>query len=78
VSYRTSSGPWPQAYSWRRWCSYLVGVEAAAGSFLLATVTNLAVKSGIVAIAGGRGLAARVRPGFAGLAARTAVLLPRS
>lgn len=53
----------------------LVGVEAAAGSYLLATVTNLAVKSGIVVVGGGRALAARVLPGFAALGALTGALL---
>ena len=48
---------------------------AAGGSFLLATLTNLLVKSGLVLVVGGRALAARVLPGFAALAAVTVVLL---
>jgi uncharacterized membrane protein (DUF4010 family) len=50
-------------------------VQAAGGSFLLATLTNLVVKSGIVLVVGRRALAARVLPGFAALAAVTVVLL---
>ncbi len=53
----------------------LASVEAAGGSFLLATLTNLLVKAGIVLVVGGRALAARVLPGFAALAAVTVVLL---
>jgi uncharacterized membrane protein (DUF4010 family) len=55
--------------------SGVVTAEAAGGAFLLATLTNLAVKSGIVAFVGGRALAARVLPGFAALALITVVFL---
>jgi uncharacterized membrane protein (DUF4010 family) len=55
--------------------SGVVTAEAAGGSFLLATLTNLAVKSGIVTVVGGRGLAARVLPGFAAVAVVTVVFL---
>jgi uncharacterized membrane protein (DUF4010 family) len=53
----------------------LTTVEAAGGAFLLATLTNLAVKSGIVLFVGGRALAARILPGFAALFAVTVALL---
>jgi uncharacterized membrane protein (DUF4010 family) len=55
--------------------SGVVTAEAAGGSFLLATLTNLAVKAGIVIVVGGRALAARVLPGFAALAALTVAFL---
>ncbi len=50
-------------------------VEAAAGSYLLATLSNLALKGGVVAIVGGRGLARRVLPAFAAMAAATIAML---
>ncbi len=53
----------------------LASPEAAGGSFLLATLTNLLVKSGIVWVVGGRDLAGRVLPGFGALVAVTGVLL---
>jgi uncharacterized membrane protein (DUF4010 family) len=43
----------------------------AAGSILLATLSNLAVKAGIVAIVGGRGAWKRVLPPFLAIAAAT-------
>jgi len=50
-------------------------LDAAGGSFLLATLTNLAVKGGIVAVVGGGALARRVLPGFVAIAAVTILLL---
>ena len=53
----------------------LASPEAAGGSFLLATLTNLVVKSGIVLFVGGRALARRVLPGFGALVGVTALLI---
>jgi uncharacterized membrane protein (DUF4010 family) len=48
---------------------------AAGGAFLLATLTNLAVKGGIALVVGGGGFARRALPPFAALAAATILLL---
>jgi len=48
---------------------------AAGGAFLLATLTNLAVKSGMVLVVGGGGFARRVLPAFTAMAAATILLL---
>jgi uncharacterized membrane protein (DUF4010 family) len=53
----------------------LAPVEAAGGSYLLATLANLVVKAGIVIVVGGRALAWRVIPGFGTLALATCALL---
>lgn len=53
----------------------LATVEAAGGSFLLATVSNLVVKGGIVALVGGRGVARRTLPALAGLGVATLLIL---
>jgi uncharacterized membrane protein (DUF4010 family) len=50
-------------------------LDAAGGSYLLATVSNLAMKAGIVVFAGGAPLARRVLPGFAAVALVTLGLL---
>lgn len=50
-------------------------LEAASGAYLLATLSNLAFKSGAVMLAGGRELARRVMPAFAALAVSTGLLL---
>lgn len=50
-------------------------IHAAAGSVLLATLANLVVKGGIVALVGGGAIARRVLPGFLVLGAATLVLL---
>jgi uncharacterized membrane protein (DUF4010 family) len=50
-------------------------VEVAAGSYLLATLSNLALKSGVVAVVGGVGLARRVLPAFAAMAAATIAMM---
>lgn len=52
-----------------------VTVEAASGAYLLATLSNLMFKAGVVLVAGGRELAVRVIPAFAALAAATGLLL---
>lgn len=53
----------------------LAATDEAGRAFLLATLANLLVKSGIVVTAGGRALARRVLPGFVALAAATAAAL---
>ncbi len=53
----------------------LTPVAAAAGSYLLATLSNLALKGGLVAVVGGVGLARRVLPAFATIAAATIAML---
>ena len=50
-------------------------VEAAAGAYLLATVTNLLFKGGAVITAGGGELARRVLPAFGALALATGAIL---
>ena len=50
-------------------------VGAAAGAYLLATVTNLLFKGGAVIATGGRELARRVLPAFGTLALATAAIL---
>ena len=50
-------------------------LAAAGGSFLLATLSNLVVKGGMVAVVGGGAFARRVLPGFAAVAAVTVVIL---
>jgi uncharacterized membrane protein (DUF4010 family) len=50
-------------------------LDAAGGAFLLATLTNLAVKSGMALVVGGGGFARRVLPAFAAMAAATILLL---
>jgi uncharacterized membrane protein (DUF4010 family) len=50
-------------------------LPAAAGAYLLATVTNLLFKAGAVLATGGRELARRVLPAFGALAAATGALL---
>jgi uncharacterized membrane protein (DUF4010 family) len=49
----------------------LAAARDAGGAYLLATLTNLVAKSGIVVVAGGRSLARRVLPGFGAMAAAT-------
>ncbi len=49
--------------------------EAAAGAYLLATLSNLAMKGGIVSVVGGGALARRVLPGFGAVAALTVALV---
>lgn len=53
----------------------LASIEAAGGSYLLATFTNLVVKGSIVVTAGGPALARRVLRAFFALAAATALAL---
>jgi uncharacterized membrane protein (DUF4010 family) len=53
----------------------LASIEAAGGSFLLATLANLVVKGGIVVTAGGTAFARRVLPAFLALSAATVVAL---
>lgn len=53
----------------------LASSEAAGGAFLLASLTNLAVKGSIVVTAGGTALARRVIPAFLGMAVATVVAL---
>jgi len=53
----------------------LAPLETAAGSILLATLANLAVKAGIVAFVGGAAIARRVLPGFLVLGFATLVLV---
>ncbi len=53
----------------------LATIDAAGGSFLLATLANLTVKGSIVVTAGGAPFARRVLPGFVALAAATLVAL---
>jgi uncharacterized membrane protein (DUF4010 family) len=50
-------------------------IAAAAGAYLLATVTNLVFKGGAVIVTGGAELARRVLPAFATLAVATGVML---
>jgi uncharacterized membrane protein (DUF4010 family) len=50
-------------------------IEAAAGAYLLATVTNLVFKGGAVIVTGGAELSRRVLPAFAALAVATGVIL---
>ena len=50
-------------------------VEAAAGAYLLATVSNLLFKGGAVMATGGRELAKRVLPAFGALAVATGAML---
>lgn len=53
----------------------IVPVESAGGAWLLATLTNLVLKAGVVASVGGAGLLRRVGPAFATLAVLTLALL---
>ena len=53
----------------------LTPVDVAAASYLLATLSNLALKAGVVAGVGGRGLARLVLPAFATMAAATLAML---
>jgi uncharacterized membrane protein (DUF4010 family) len=53
----------------------VVRVPAAAGAYLLATLSNLVFKSGVVVVAGGAPLARQVLPAFGVLAALTAAAL---
>jgi uncharacterized membrane protein (DUF4010 family) len=53
----------------------IVGVEAAGGAWLLATLTNLLLKGGVVWSVGGLALLRRIGPAFGVLAALTVVLL---
>ena len=53
----------------------LVDLSAAGGAFLLATVSNLVFKGGVVLVAGGTALARQVLPTFALLALLTAAAL---
>ena len=53
----------------------VVEVPAAAGAYLLATVSNLVFKSGVTVVAGGAPLARQVLPAFGILAALTAAAL---
>jgi len=53
----------------------LAPVDVAAGSYLLATLSNLVLKAGVVAGVGGLGLARRVLPAFVTMAAATIALL---
>jgi uncharacterized membrane protein (DUF4010 family) len=53
----------------------LVPLGGAAGAFLLATLSNLCVKGGVVALVGGAPLARRVLPAFLTMGVLTAVLL---
>ncbi len=50
-------------------------VGVAGGAFLLATLTNLAVKCGMVLVVGGGAFARRVLPAFAAMAVVTVLLL---
>jgi uncharacterized membrane protein (DUF4010 family) len=50
-------------------------IEAAAGAYLLATVSNLLFKGGAVLATGGGALARRVLPAFGALAVATAAIL---
>jgi uncharacterized membrane protein (DUF4010 family) len=50
-------------------------IEAAGGAYLLATVSNLFFKGGVVVVAGGADLARRVIPAFATLALATGAML---
>jgi uncharacterized membrane protein (DUF4010 family) len=53
----------------------VVGVPAAAGAFLLATVSNLVFKGGVTVLAGGGPLAREVLPAFGALALLTVAAL---
>jgi uncharacterized membrane protein (DUF4010 family) len=53
----------------------VASLPVAAGAFLLATLTNLAVKSGMVLVVGGGAFARRVLPAFATMAVVTILLL---
>jgi len=53
----------------------LAARASAAQACLLATLSNLAFKSGVALFVGGRPLAARVLPAFAVIGALTGVLL---
>ena len=53
----------------------LAAADEAGGALLLATLTNLLVKSGIVVSVGGGALARRVLPGFAALIVASVVAL---
>jgi uncharacterized membrane protein (DUF4010 family) len=53
----------------------LVDVNAAGGAFLLATLTNLMFKAGVVLFVGGRELSRRVLPIFAALALATGAII---
>jgi uncharacterized membrane protein (DUF4010 family) len=50
-------------------------IEAAAGAYLVATISNLVLKSVVVVTTGGREMARRVLPAFAALAAATGVMM---
>jgi uncharacterized membrane protein (DUF4010 family) len=50
-------------------------IEAAAGAYLLATVSNLLFKGGAVLATGGKELAKRVLPAFGALAVATVAIL---
>jgi uncharacterized membrane protein (DUF4010 family) len=50
-------------------------IPAAAGAYLVATVSNLVFKSAVVVATGGREMARRVLPAFAALAAATGVMM---
>ncbi len=53
----------------------IVPVEAAGGAWLLATMTNLLVKGGVVLAVGGRTLFRRIGPAFGAVAALTVTLI---
>lgn len=53
----------------------LASVEAAGGSFLLASLSNTLVKGTLAASLGGRGMARRVLPAFAAVSAATIAIL---
>jgi uncharacterized membrane protein (DUF4010 family) len=53
----------------------LAPMDAAGGAYLLATLSNLLMKAGLVVVVGGAPLARRVLPGFAMLGAATAALI---
>jgi uncharacterized membrane protein (DUF4010 family) len=51
------------------------GLDAAAGAYLLATLSNLIFKSGVVLVTAGGEMARRVLPAFAALAVATGLIL---
>lgn len=51
------------------------GLDAAAGAYLLATLSNLIFKGGVVLVTAGGEMARRVLPAFAALAVATGVIL---
>jgi uncharacterized membrane protein (DUF4010 family) len=51
------------------------GLDAAAGAYLLATLSNLIFKGGVVLVTAGGEMARRVLPAFAALAVTTGLML---